>query len=186
MSQEQNIYSGLDDTARKYITIREVRIIINLARPLRLLLRTYLSRWRSGIVAQKNGIVKKAQRYDKVSTELGVYVRVINLILRPIEDLNKQIPWGRISEDSPEMAELFNQMIRAIPASIPSSLMTVEVRKFLSGIRTYGELKDKMKEITYEAQRVTALSSYANEQNKKIDKQVERIDAYINLLTLAM
>ena len=182
----QKIYAGLSSATKKIIGTRHVRAILNLATPIRQLIRTYLLRWKAALTAEKNTLVAQTGRFDVVANTIASRRRIVELALQPLEQLSRRVPWQNIAADVPEIAALLQKALAAIPASIPQTGLTQDLIEFLEGVSSYGDLKAKIKELSYEAQRLTAVSGQIRRFNTRIDNDLEIIDAYIELLAAAL
>ena len=182
----RTLFDSLSSGAKKFIGIPEVRVILNLAVPVRQLIRTYLLRWKAGLVSEKDNLVTRVARGDVVANKIAEQRRLLERALEPIEALMQRIPWEKIAADSPGVAKLLNQMIDAVPAAIPETGLTEDMKEFFEGIQSYGDLKNKIRELSYDAQRVLAISTHVNRLNKKVDNNLDRIAAYLELLGAAI
>jgi len=182
----QKIYDGLSGATKRIIGLRHIRAILNIATPYRQLLRTYLLRWKAVLQGEKSTLVSKVRRFDVVANTIATRRRVVELALQPLEELSRRIPWKNIADDVPEIADVLRRAIRSIPAAIPSTGVAEDLVEFLEGVTSYSDLKAKVQELSYEAQRLTALSGHAARINNRIDDDLEVVDAYLELLAAAV
>ena len=180
------LFDSLSSSTKEFIGHAEVRVALNLAIPLRQLLQTYLLRWKASLTSKKDDLITRASRGDIVSNKIAEQQRLVERALAPVEALMQRIPWEKIAGDSQGFADLLNQMVDAIPAAIPETGLTEDLKEFFEGIQSYGDLKNKIRELSYESQRALALSTYVNRLDKKVDNNLDRIEAYLELLGAAI
>lgn len=182
----RSIYFGLSSSAKQFIDLTTVRVVLNLALPLRQLLQTFLLRWKASLVSEKDNLVGRTTRLNVVSNSIAAKRRIVQRALEPVEDLSRRIPWQNIAEDAPGLAQILDKALKSIPAAIPQTGIGVDVAEFLEGVRSYSDLKRKAEELTYEAQRVTAIGAKISRENSRVNAYVDEVDAYLELLAAAI
>jgi hypothetical protein len=176
------------------IDARLVQFFINLSRPLRVGIKSFLSTQKASLLmTTRSTILFNIQSCDVVSNALQKQRLVVNSLLTPnsglVNTIINSIPLSGTDSSGADsgtlklISDFLNSLIGSLPVAIPSYLdMGTGDTEFFNGVKSYSDLKDKLDDIEYKIVAATSVSKHAANALTAIDKKLEVIDQWIMML----
>ncbi|MCK9428703.1 MAG: hypothetical protein M0R17_01660 [Candidatus Omnitrophica bacterium] len=173
---------------------RLIQFFINLSRPLRTGIKSFLITQKASILGtQRSKLLFDVQSCDVVSNNLQKQRIVIEAILTPnkglIGNIVNSIPLSGSDSEGADfgtlklVSDFLNSLIKFLPVKIPSYLgFGTGDTEFFSGVKTYGDLVDKLDDIEYRLVAATSVSRHTANVLTAVDRQLEVIDQWIIML----
>jgi len=166
-----------------------IQFFINLSRPLRIAIKTFLTSQKASLLLQKSTLLFNVQSCDVVSNELQAQRTIVEAIITPqkgiVGNIVNSIPLNEgIGADMlKEVSDFLNSLIRSLPVQIPAYLnFGTGDTDFFSGVKSYGDLVDKLDDIEYRLVSATSVSKHTTNAIVYLERQLEVIDQWIIMI----
>lgn len=168
------------------ITVTIVDLFITLSKPLRHTLRNYFTGQLQYLTIVKKGLLSKVGKFDIIYNKLNEFNGILTQILAPIDRLYRSFPLDTILLENPDIAKIFDDILEFVTLNVSDVLQidNVEAVEMLDGINSYGDLRDKIDELTFRMARSLSIRENLTNKTSLIDNTIDKLQSYIDLIEL--
>ncbi|MCK9471487.1 MAG: hypothetical protein M0Q88_07030 [Bacilli bacterium] len=168
------------------ITVTIVELFIILSKPLRHSLRNYFTGQLQYLSTVKKSLLSKVGKFDIIYNKLNEFNGILTQVLAPVDRLYRSFPLDEILLENPDIARVFDDILKFIPINIPETLQIndVDAIEILDGINSYGDLRDKIDELNFRVARSLSIRENLTNQTSQIDTTINKLQSYIDLIEL--
>lgn len=149
-------------------------------------LRALLTQAEGFILAQAGGLVGLTTYMDVMGDMIGSIRIAMEQALIPVDKLMSTIPFDEMVKVDPDGQKLVDAIVENINITIPSTefLNFIGLGGFdlFEGVNNYQDLKRKIRELGYRAQRAVTVSQYANITKSNLDQDLRVVRQYIEVI----
>ncbi len=168
------------------ITVTIVDLFITLSKPLRHTLRNYFTGQLQYLTIVKKGLLSKVGKFDIIYNKLNEFNGILTQVLAPIDRLYRSFPLDTILLENPDIAKIFDDILEFVTLNVSDILQinNVEAIEMLDGINSYGDLRDKIDELTFRMARSLSIRENLTNKTSLIDNTIDKLQSYIDLIEL--
>jgi hypothetical protein len=164
-----------------------VSALVGLSFPLRAALIAFFNAYRVILIQDKAKLVGLISQANVVAEQIAVVANAGRAAMAPFDTILGAIPFAQMAENCPLIVGEMGQIIDALPTQIPSTFISqaanIDGFDIFAGVTDYNSMTNKLDELAFRSQRALSASDRLSKQSAELDRALELMDQYLDILS---